>query len=853
MKHLLLTLTLLISFFASAQIVNIPDANFKNALLNHNPVIDTNGDGEIQVSEAEAVSVLDVSYGNISDLTGVEAFTNIYRLDCNVNLLTQLNISENTELLYLNVGVNSLSTLDLTNNLLLISLRCNDNQLSNLDISNNSSLTNFYCQRNMLTSLDLSQNPSLIWLLCGQNQLSTLDVSQNLNLEIIDAYTNQLTHIDVSNNINLTDLNVSDNQLTSLDVSQNPNLEVLWFIANEISNIDLSNNPVLRYLNCWDNQLTNLDISQNPDLEVLWVFNNQIDNIDLSQNTALTRLACNNNPLTTLDVLQNTNLKGINFSNTLISEIDLSNNPLLCAVEGENNFSLNYVNIKNGNNTELTNSNCNIDFMDAGLNLLNNPNLQFVCVDDANFAAANFIEVSPNATFIDNCTIANGDLNHITGTVTYDDENNGCDGGDVGIGSLLVNTTDGTNNFATTTIITGDYNLTVAENTYTTTVLGLSSYFTLNPAQAVDTFVGFNQTEIADFCISPTNTANDLAITLVPLTAARPGFEASYKLVYENVGTTQLSGNIELDFDGTLVTFVEATPTETSINGNTVSWDYTNLNPFEARSIEVVFEVAQPPIVESGDVLPYIARVNPVSGDAAPDDNIFQLNQIAVNSYDPNDKQVLEGAQVLIEDADEYLHYVVRFQNMGTASAINVRVQDALDEKLDWTTFKVLDASHAMETQLVNGSIDFIFDNINLPTASSDPEGSQGFVAFKVKPVSTVQLNDVVANAADIYFDFNAAIVTNTVFTTFVDELAVADFETLKVVAYPNPANNVLNIQAEEAISSIEIMNVLGQTLLTSKGNSTSEQVDISGLSAGNYFVRVFVGDENRVLRVVKK
>jgi Leucine-rich repeat (LRR) protein len=792
MKHLLLTLILLTSFFASGQIVNIPDANFKNALLNYNPPIDTNGDGEIQVSEAEAVVViLDVSFNNISDLTGIESFINIERLICNSNNLTDLDISQNSNLKYL------------------------------------------YCNHNSLVNLDVSQNLLLRWMDCNENQLTTLNLTQNVNLEIVKASHNQLTNIELSNNnINLNDLEIDNNQLTTLNLSQLPNLE---------------------YLYCYNNELNDLNISNNQFLTVLYCHDNSLNNINLSQNSEITDLIFYNNPIATIDISQNINLRAINFSNTLISEIDLSNNPLLCAVKGENNFSLNYVNIKNGNNTELTNANCNVPLVTNGLNLLNNPNLQFVCVDDANFAAANFTEVAPNATFIEDCSIANGDPNHITGTVTYDDENNGCDGGDAGVSGLLVNTTDGTNNFATATITNGDYNLTVAENTYTTTVLGLSPYFTLNPAQAVDTFVGFNQTEIADFCIAPTTTANDLAVTLVPLNAARPGFEASYKLVYENVGTTQLSGNVELDFDGMLVTFVEATPTETSINGNTISWDYSNLNPFETRSIEVVFEVAQPPIVESGDVLPYIARVNPVSGDAAPDDNVFQLNQIAVNSFDPNDKQVLEGQQVLIDDADEYLHYVVRFQNIGTASAINVRVQDALDEKLDWKTFKVLDASHAMETQLVNGKIDFVFDNINLPTASSDPEGSQGFVAFKVKPVPTVQLNDVVANYADIYFDYNAAIVTNTVFTTFVDELGVQNFDALRIVAYPNPAKNILNVQAGGSISSIEIMNMLGQTLLTSKGNSNREQVDISGLAAGNYFVRVVVGDASRVLRVVKK
>ena len=53
MKNLYILLIALFAFTISqAQIVNIPDANFKNALLNHIPVIDLNGDSEIQISEA---------------------------------------------------------------------------------------------------------------------------------------------------------------------------------------------------------------------------------------------------------------------------------------------------------------------------------------------------------------------------------------------------------------------------------------------------------------------------------------------------------------------------------------------------------------------------------------------------------------------------------------------------------------------------------------------------------------------------------------------------------------------------------------------------------------------------------
>lgn len=827
MKHLLLTLTLLTSFFACAQIVNIPDVNFKNALLNYNPPIDTNGDGEIQFSEAGVVINLGgIADRNISDLTGIEAFVNV-------------------ELL--NLFRNSLTVLDISQNINLSQLSCGDNNLTNLDVSQNINLLHLNFGFNNISSIDVSSNINLISLECYNNPITNLNLSNNINLEILSSDYCPFTSLDISNNTKLKSLVSRNNGLTALDTTNNPDLEIFVVYNNNILNLDVSQNPNLKQLLCYNNSLSFLDVTQNSNLEFLWFGGNEISEIDVSQNPMLDWIDYHLGPLTNIDMSANINLKDLRLSNTQLTEINLNTNVNLCRLTLKDNFSLEYINLKNGNE-EVFGEDC----PSVSLSVQNNPSLKFICVEDAQYAAANFTDIPPLATFVEDCSIANGDLNQITGTVTYDDENNGCDSGDAGVGGLLVNTTDGSNNFATTTINNGDYNLTVAENTYTTTVLGLSPYFTLSPAQAVDAFVGFNQTEVADFCIAPNTTANDLAVTLVPLIAARPGFEARYKLVYENVGTTSLSGDVELDFDGALVTFVEATPTETSINGNTISWDYSNLNPFEIRTIEVIFEVAQPPLVEEGDVLPYIARVNPVSGDDAPDDNVFSLNQIVVNSFDPNDKQVLEGYQVLIEDADEYLHYVVRFQNMGTAHAVNVRVQDALDEKLDWTTLKVLDESHAMETQLANGSIDFIFDDINLPTAASDPEGSKGFVAFKVKPLSTIQLDDVVANAADIYFDFNAAIVTNTVFTKFVDELGVDDFEALKVVAYPNPANDILNIQAEDSISSIEVINLLGQTLLTSKGKSNKEQLDISGLSAGNYFVRVFVGDESSVLRVVK-
>ena len=127
MKKIYFIFFLLISIYTNAQIINIPDANFKAALLSANSsnyiasaampypnggvdifnAIDTNGDGEIQVSEAEAIKYLNVISLSISDLTGIEAFSNLVELRCANNMLTSLDFSNLTELYTLNCGNNS--------------------------------------------------------------------------------------------------------------------------------------------------------------------------------------------------------------------------------------------------------------------------------------------------------------------------------------------------------------------------------------------------------------------------------------------------------------------------------------------------------------------------------------------------------------------------------------------------------------------------------------------------------------------------------------------------------------------------------------------------------------------------
>ena len=175
MKKLLLIL-LCLPMIGFGQNVNIPDTNFK-AYLVGDTAINTNGDAEIQVSEAIVFNgTIDCNNLNISDLTGIEDFTALNVLLCANNQLTSLDISNNTALNVFQCQNNDLTSLDVTNNTALTFLFCSGNPLTNLDVTNNIALILLQCNGNDLTSLDVSTNTALITLYCQDNQLTSLDV-----------------------------------------------------------------------------------------------------------------------------------------------------------------------------------------------------------------------------------------------------------------------------------------------------------------------------------------------------------------------------------------------------------------------------------------------------------------------------------------------------------------------------------------------------------------------------------------------------------------------------------------------------------------------------------------------------
>jgi hypothetical protein len=382
--------------------------------------------------------------------------------------------------------------------------------------------------------------------------------------------------------------------------------------------------------------------------------------------------------------------------------------------------------------------------------------------------------------------------------------------------------------------------------------------YTVTPASYsnVNVVVGSGM-QVYNFPVRVTNNYADIATILVPTQQPRPGFTYTNKIIYTNLGTqTVASGTITFNKDA-IVTITGNSQGGAVLTPTGFTYNFTNLLPFEIRMITVTMQVPTIPTVSLGNLVTNSVSITPLTGDAVPANNTATVSQIIIGSYDPNDKMEAHGEQILHSSfsANDFLTYTIRFENTGTASAINVRVNDVLDSKLDENSIKMESASHNYVMDRIGNNINWKFDNIELPATSMDPIASNGYIQFKIKPKPGYAIGDIIPNTAAIYFDFNPPIITNTFQTQFVAVLSLDEFENGSFVFYPNPASDFVTVSLKDSansISTISVYDVLGKMILQKTANDavTTDTVDLSSVNPGIYFIEVQT--ENNV-KVVKK
>ena len=78
------------------------------------------------------------------------------------------------------------------------------------------------------------------------------------------------------------------------------------------------------------------------------------------------------------------------------------------------------------------------------------------------------------------------------------------------------------------------------------------------------------------------------------------------------------------------------------------------------------------------------------------------------------------------------------------------------------------------------------------------------------------------------------------------------DFDSAVFSVYPNPVQDVLNINTAATVDAITVYDVLGKIVLQAQPDSVSPSIDMSALTSGAYMVKVTIGGSSKTVKVVK-
>ena len=199
--------------------------------------------------------------------------------------------------------------------------------------------------------------------------------------------------------------------------------------------------------------------------------------------------------------------------------------------------------------------------------------------------------------------------------------------------------------------------------------------------------------------------------------------------------------------------------------GDTTLYDLGVLQP-GAQRLKTVFVPIPVNTDLIGTTATVYAQVQPVVDETMLANNERSMDYAIVGAYDPNDKQVSPRGRPeddLTPVAEREFTYTVRFQNTGNYPATRVHITDTLHPLLDASSLRLVYSSHNVDAFVYQGVLHLDHQGIMLPDSTSDPEGSQGMVVFALRAIPAADLNDAITNTANIYFDLNPPIITNTV------------------------------------------------------------------------------------------
>lgn len=367
----------------------------------------------------------------------------------------------------------------------------------------------------------------------------------------------------------------------------------------------------------------------------------------------------------------------------------------------------------------------------------------------------------------------------------------------------------------------------------------------------------YGEVQTQDFAITYTGTSTNATIEAYSIGPLRPGFNYYNAAIVTNEGLLPVSMDLEAIIPSQLSFSL------ISSVGNIISQNETsvllNIGPVPPLYSDIIYTashlVSPPPLVEIGDELEFEFEISNLSEtETNTSDNIFIYHETAVGAFDPNDILMLKGSSQTPDfiDSGEYFTYRIRFQNSGNYPTSFISIEDSLSQLLDWSTFKPIAASHSVQVSIdENGNVLYFFPDIQLLPEEENEELSMGYVIYKIKPLSTVDLGDIITNQAFIYFDYNPPIITNvdTVRIEIPTTISAENDPTLFFV-YPNPVSEIVKLKINSTSFSISqndifsIYNFQGKRMKSGQLAELINGINTTHFSDGIYSLVIETGKE---------
>ena len=331
--------------------------------------------------------------------------------------------------------------------------------------------------------------------------------------------------------------------------------------------------------------------------------------------------------------------------------------------------------------------------------------------------------------------------------------------------------------------------------------------------------------------------------------------EFDVSLNIENISSQVGQGYLTLQYSPEITldpTFIDFDNHD--LDNRLVTIKFDSLYPFFNLKRNISFIAPTADEIENTDMF-VLVTIYQAEGNEVVQAGEQKLSLGLLCSYDPNDKLVssTDGTgKIRVGELTDELIYTIRFQNTGNFYAEDVRITDDISDNLNLSTFRFIDASHPVEINLDDRQLTFMFEDIYLIDSTTSFLESQGYVTFAIQPYS-YELGEEFNNEANIYFDLNEPILTNTIESEVYDPtVGVDDAFSHEVVISPIPASNELNIRhnIKNGPIILRISNSLGQLKWYQENLSSYHTIETTSFQSGIYYLEIL--SDNKVIGVKK-